>query len=123
MRTHNSEQSRSSYRDPFCVCELGGFSFVCPSGEGGRFSRSGHLWLALWGGASVHSSSAEAHEAALDAAGRVTPVRLGGSGWFINPGGVPRAPRGVIGLFCTLLYSTLLYFTLLYFTLKILGIL
>ena len=70
------------------------------------------------GAASVHSSSAEAHEAALDAAGRVTPVRLGGSGWFINPGGVPRAPRGVIGLFCTLLYFTLLYFTLLYFTLN-----
>ena len=64
----------------------------------------------LRGGASVHSSSAEAHEAALDAAGRVTPVRLGGSGWFINPGGVPRAPRGVIGLFCTLLYFILLYF-------------
>ena len=69
----------------------------------------------FWGRASVHSSSAEAHEAALDAAGRVTPVRLGGSGWFINPVGVPRAHWGVIGLFCTLLYFTLLYFTLLYF--------
>ena len=84
-----------------------------------RWARFGQIWenhlqnRRAGGRASVHSSSAEAHEAALDAAGRVTPVRLGGSGWFINPGGVPRAPRGAIGLFCTLLYSTLLYFTLL----------
>ena len=40
------------------------------------------------GGASVHCSSAEAHQATLDTAGRVTPVRLGGSGWFITHPGV-----------------------------------
>ena len=65
---------------------------------------------AAGGGASVHSSSAEARPAALDAAGRVTREGLVAFGWFMSPRGVKRAPRGVSDMFCTLLYSTLLYF-------------